>query len=61
LELKTKPPKSDPNDEDNDLEFYDLDYEMNLTSLEVPTQGALIDLDSMLKVQAKRSQQPLKV
>jgi hypothetical protein len=50
LQLKTKLPKSNLDDEDNDLEFFNLDLEMKSTTLEMPTQGASIDLDSMPNV-----------
>jgi len=40
LELKTKLPESDLDNEDDDLELFDLDSKMKSTSSEMPTQGA---------------------
>jgi hypothetical protein len=50
LEPKTKLPKFNPDDENDDLEFFDSDLEMKSTSLETPTQGAPTNLDSMPNV-----------
>jgi hypothetical protein len=49
LESKTKLPKSDPNDEDDDLELFNPNSEMKLASLEALAQGTSIDMDSMSK------------
>jgi hypothetical protein len=47
LELEKRLPDSDSEDENDDLEFFDLDSEMKSTSLEVLVEGASIDLDSI--------------
>jgi hypothetical protein len=47
LELEERLPDSDSEDENDDLEFFDLDSEMKSTSLEVLVEGASIDLDSI--------------
>jgi hypothetical protein len=47
LELEKRLPDSDSEDENDDLEFFNLDSEMKSTSLEVLVEGASIDLDSI--------------
>jgi hypothetical protein len=47
LELEKRLPDSDSENENDDLEFFDLDSEMKSTSLEVLVEGASIDLDSI--------------
>jgi hypothetical protein len=49
LEPKTKLPKFDLDDENDDLDFFDLNFKMNSAMLEAPPQGTLIDLDSLPK------------
>ncbi len=40
----------------NDLEFFNLDSKMKLTSLKALAQGTSIDLDSMLDIQGEGTQ-----
>jgi len=47
LELEKRLPDSDSEDENDDLEFFDLDSEMKSTSLELLVEGVSIDLDSI--------------
>jgi hypothetical protein len=49
LEPKTRLQKSNLDDENDDLEFFDPNSEMKSATLEAPVQGALIDLDSLPK------------
>jgi hypothetical protein len=59
--LEPRLPKFNFENEDNDLEFFDLYLEMKSSSLKVLAQGAPIDLDSMPKVQRGGTQRPLEV
>jgi hypothetical protein len=57
LESKTKLPKSDPNDEDDDLVLFNSNSKMKSASLETLAQGTSIDMDSMPYVQGEGTQQ----
>ncbi len=54
--IENQTTKIRPDDEDDDVVFFNLDLEMKLTSLEMHAQGTLINLDSMPDVQVKGSQ-----
>ncbi len=58
LESKIVLLESDPDDEDDNLKFFDPDLEMKSASSKVLAQGTPIHMDSMPNIQRESTQQP---